>query len=364
MASNKNQHFVPRCYLRPFTVNGENAAINLYNIDRHRFIPGAPVKNQCSRDYFYGQDAELESAIQYTESTYGAVLRDVLTPGCRLNQGHHDVLRIFWMLQNLRTEAACKRAVEMSDDTFEVVRPDPSFAINIKEAVQLAMGIFADSMWMLSDLKVCLIKNATDIPFITSDDPAILTNRWHLEDKRTRGRSFGMRAAGALLLLPLSPKIYCLCYDPDIYSIANEAGWMTVRKPSDVEILNQFQLFHCRANLFLGDESYSEALHEFVTKFEHQRPSVRHLVNFAVFDGEQTDSHKRYRVVPKAEFRDYADGIMHSQTIHPRPTAWPSFLLRKNKGVAYFNGTGAGYLRNVHTEGRSNIPFYKVAAYG
>lgn len=60
MATNKNQHFVPRCYLRPFTANGEGVVINLYNIDRQKFIPNAPVKNQCSGNYFYGQDDVLK----------------------------------------------------------------------------------------------------------------------------------------------------------------------------------------------------------------------------------------------------------------------------------------------------------------
>lgn len=34
MASNKNQHFVPRCHLRPFTRDTEGKVINLFNLDR------------------------------------------------------------------------------------------------------------------------------------------------------------------------------------------------------------------------------------------------------------------------------------------------------------------------------------------
>ena len=71
MATNKNQHFVPRCYLKTFTNNGENRAINLLNLDRQRAIPAAPVKNQCSGDYFYGQDNLLETAIRAVEGGYG-----------------------------------------------------------------------------------------------------------------------------------------------------------------------------------------------------------------------------------------------------------------------------------------------------
>src|SRR5439155_750653 len=64
MATNKNQHFVPRCYLRPFTLDSGGLAITLLNIDRMKFVEGAPVKHQCSGDYFYGEDLALEKAHQ------------------------------------------------------------------------------------------------------------------------------------------------------------------------------------------------------------------------------------------------------------------------------------------------------------
>lgn len=78
MASNKNQHFVPRCHLRPFTLGSEDAAISLFNLERKKLIPNAPVKNQCSKDYFYGTDEKLEKAIQLIESGYAQALRDLI----------------------------------------------------------------------------------------------------------------------------------------------------------------------------------------------------------------------------------------------------------------------------------------------
>lgn len=95
MATNKNQHFVPRCYLKAFTQGGENAAINLLNLDRERCIPGAPVKSQCSGDYFYGQDIQLEKAIQSVETEYAAAVARIQQPGYRLTDNDRLVLRIF-----------------------------------------------------------------------------------------------------------------------------------------------------------------------------------------------------------------------------------------------------------------------------
>ena len=99
MATNKNQHFVPRCYLKAFTVGGENKAINIFNIDHSRYIPGAPVKNQCSGDYFYGQDQRLEDAIRSIEGAYDAEAK-ALIDGCKvLKKRTATVLRAFWVLQ-------------------------------------------------------------------------------------------------------------------------------------------------------------------------------------------------------------------------------------------------------------------------
>src|SRR4051812_994327 len=138
MASNKNQHFVPRCYLRPFTIDEADSAINLYNVDRRKFIERAPVKHQCSGAYFYGKDPLLEKAIQAIESKYGAALREILGPGYRLTDEHRYLLKLFWLLQHLRTEAASRRSVEMTELTQNVVgHNDPSFRIEIREAVQM-----------------------------------------------------------------------------------------------------------------------------------------------------------------------------------------------------------------------------------
>lgn len=105
MASNKNQHFVPRCYLKPFTLNGEGAAMNLFNIDRQRFVYKAPVKNQCSRDYFYGKDLILEKQLQTYEAEYAGLLSRIRSPGYVLEADHKVILSRFWLLQYLRTEA-------------------------------------------------------------------------------------------------------------------------------------------------------------------------------------------------------------------------------------------------------------------
>ncbi len=67
VADNKNQHFELKCHFRLFTRDEEGKSIKLVELDRRAAIPNAPVRSQCSGDYFYGQDPRLESAVQIVE---------------------------------------------------------------------------------------------------------------------------------------------------------------------------------------------------------------------------------------------------------------------------------------------------------
>lgn len=362
MATNKNQHFVPRCYLRPFTINGEDAAINLYNIDSQKFISGAPVKNQCSGNYFYGKDDVLEKAIQSVESAYGSTLREICKHGYFLTESHKDVLRIFWLFQYLRTEAAAKRAAEMSNGIGIIAGVDnPDFNLKIKDAVTIAMQLFADEMRIIDDLKICLVKNKSKIPFITSDDPAVLTNKWWLSDSRTKGDSFGLNSAGNLILLPLTPNLLCIGYDGNVYNISHNSGMVDAKSERDVALFNQHQILNCRANLFIHDSKHSQTMGDAYVEVKNIRPPSRYKINYAIRD-TSVGNYVRYRVVDSKECEKHTDALIHSQTIHPIPLFWPKQITFRSKGVVYTNGTGVKYVRYSATLRGNEIPFHKERA--
>lgn len=60
MPSKKNQHFVPRFYLKNFSNDKKKNFIGLFNIDSEVHIENAKLKTQASRDYFYGKDGKVE----------------------------------------------------------------------------------------------------------------------------------------------------------------------------------------------------------------------------------------------------------------------------------------------------------------
>ncbi|GAA0673220.1 DUF4238 domain-containing protein [Rheinheimera tangshanensis] len=362
MASNKNQHYVPQCYLRQFAVDNSTSAINLFNIDREIFINSASLKKQCSKSYFYGDDLELERALQPIEGRYADIVREITRPNYHLTDEHRKFLIFFWRLQYMRTEAASRRSIEMTDGMREVAGLEPQeFKLEMKEAVQLSMRNFVKARFVMNDLKVCLIKNKTKIDFITSDDPAVLTNKWHFLDKRTSGSNFGLGSAGVIILLPITPRILCIGFDSDVYSIPHNKGWVDVKSEREIAIFNEHQYLSSRANIFYQDKYSQEQILASFTLLKNRRPKVRHKIHYAILD-EKFDGYKRFKVVDWREATKHQESIIHTEMINPIPSAWPNTIEWKRKGFVYTNGSGVGYIRESGINPATDHDFVKECA--
>lgn len=347
MASNKNQHFVPRCYLRPFTVDGDGKAIHLVNLDLERAIFGAPVKGQCSGDYFYGDDLVLEKRLQAFEGVYATHLASILGPDYRLTEEDGDVLREFWVLQHMRTEAASRSVVEIYDQMDDEIGPLPAgTTTDIKGAVQTAMKIFFEVRGVLSDLNIRLIRNLTDKPFITSDDPAVMTNRWHLTDARVKGVAPGLQNAGMTGLLPLSPAVMAVMYDGDLHSLPHVHGWLDLTAEADVDAFNEHQILNCYANLYFGGRADADYVRELAARLAAGRPAARFVLEHLVLEHEDAGS-KTYRVGTVEEAKAAENSIVHTAGVLPAPSCWPSQLKWRAGGTVYGSGTGAGFVRKA-----------------
>jgi len=121
MPENKNQHFVPRCALKPFSLDGAGLAINLFNIRRARAIQNAPVKSQCARDYLYGKgEKSAESLLAQLDEQYARIVMR-LGSGANLSKTDEDLLRLFIAVQLRRTAAALNQMRELTSSMKDKV---------------------------------------------------------------------------------------------------------------------------------------------------------------------------------------------------------------------------------------------------
>jgi hypothetical protein len=116
VAGHKNQHFVPKCYLKRFSAYYEGRAINVYNLNRQMAIQNASVKNQCSANYFYGKDLRLEKLLSKEEALYDRIVTQIIGGNAPFNQEYGEHLKRFAYLKFCRTESASRRfALAMQD---------------------------------------------------------------------------------------------------------------------------------------------------------------------------------------------------------------------------------------------------------
>lgn len=343
MASNKNQHFVPQCYLKRFSHENSNSSICLYNYDRKVFVANASIKNQCSKNYFYGEDLKLEKALQPIEGQYSNLMKKIVTPGYKLDKADSDFLLDFWLLQHMRTEAASKRYVEIVEGMTDNLEID-DFKVELDQAVLESMKLFIHARHIIKDMKVCLVKNKSKKRFYASDDPAIHTNKWHFIDERARGMSYGLGSAGNLFLLPLTPSVLMLAYDSDVYDLRPSDGWVNTKNGRDVDCYNYFQLLACNSNIYTGHDSDHVDLTALHNDVDSIKSSVKFKINYAILDSH-IDGYERYKVVDRNEAGEHTKALVHTQSIRTYPPEWPIQIKWKNRGFVVSNGSGIGYVR-------------------
>jgi Protein of unknown function (DUF4238) len=344
----KNQHFVPRCLLKTFTHQGEGRAINLYNIRRDRLIERAPVKGQCAKNYLYGKDRKIEQSLAQIEGPFNS-LRARVVEGSNDPADLQD-LTFFAYLQLRRTEMAVQRLKEsyelMAAGVLEgdhAARP-PSDHSLIMESLLFCLHTRQD----ITDLKVRIVENRTDVDFVICDDPSVFMNRFATQ--KLGDASFGVTSSGLILTMPIAPKFAVLCYDGQIYTVTDLVGGRIVlRDDAAVEALNELQFLKAAENIYFNKWDDRDYVRDQFLTFKDNRPSAWSTVTHLVPDSEGSyrikGESEHYRVGTLEEARQAGTSLMKMSFKYPVPTQWFPPLKFRSKPKTFYEGTGVGHVR-------------------
>lgn len=102
--SKKNQHFVPKFYLRNFSYENNLKEIGLYNTRNHMFVQRAKLKTQGSRDFFYGTDGIIEDKLASIEGDLATMIKHILAQGkeIKFTADEYYILLLFIILTEMR----------------------------------------------------------------------------------------------------------------------------------------------------------------------------------------------------------------------------------------------------------------------
>jgi hypothetical protein len=304
MADKKKQHYVPRFYLKNFSINSEGKAIGIYNVEKNRFIPMGNQKNQAYQDYFYGEDEEIENMLSTVESKASSIIRNIICeeslPG-KLKADHHTLL-VHTIFQWARTLYAADEIEEMLNKLIKTKfkRSEKykdlidKVTINQKYPGVLPLTQTMISLPLLYDLNFILFINHSNIPFISSDHPVVLYNQF-LEKRRDFASNTGFACKGLQIFFPISPK-YCInFYDQDVYTFANPINrTIKLLKDRDVDAINQLQCVNSYTNLYFNEYTSIDYISELFKKAKKYRRKIKATVEESPMKRISDDKYHSY----------------------------------------------------------------------
>lgn len=343
MPDHKNQHFTPRCLLKSFSLGSDGKAINLYTITQDKLIRNAPLKHQCSRDYFYGADGAVEAGLAFTEGKFVQALDRTISGSD--TEDDRGLLRFFAYLQLRRTEMAVTRLAAHQQglfrEIFGVDEPEhPPTEFFMSQSLKICLATHQS----LTDLKTRIIVNQTDVDFVIADDPAVFFNKYAIQ--KLGDTSYGMESSGLVLAMPLTPRLAVICYDGLVYTIPDLShGRSVLKKCADVEAFNELQFLKASANIYFASWESREYVRKQLKAHEQRRTGEFATFTHAISAGKDENGNEVFKEATKEEAQAAGRSIIHSQIKHPIPSRWLSQIKYRNPIKTYYNNTGAGHVR-------------------
>lgn len=349
MADHKNQHFVPRCVLKPFSLERKGLAINLFNLQRTTAIRHAPTKSQCARPYLYGADLELEKRLSELEGHYAQIIAKILSRTA-LSDADRTWLHLFAIVQWRRTARAIDEirafGTQLADAVF-ARHPEQRPVDNrtdhdvMMESIRMALR----SVEYIGDLKLAVIRNQSNVRFVISDDPLVMTNRYHLQKLNTA--NFGLANSGCLLAMPVSPDALLLWYDRGVYTVPNASGSddIPIKNANEANAFNEGQYLNAQHNIYFSVWDDRTAIEQHAVQTKDRRDSVKPKATVLVRDPKAPG--QSYRHGTSEEQAQAREGLVMASRFSPKPTAWPTIVKLRSKPQVYSDGSAAGPMRRA-----------------
>jgi hypothetical protein len=243
--------------LRQFSQDERTLAVLL--VGEGKTIDGAPLRQQCYEDYFYGHDGGIENAFAAVEGRFTTALGDLSRDHLdSLSENQIDDVRLFVHYQRLRTRGAADEVDEFNEALAKnVLSKDDRFKDLDFEKVRIktngaqfnSLHNAMTSFPLALDLEIKFLVSDKKLGFVVSDDPVLSYNQY-VEHHPVLGRwpagSTGLGLKGLQLFLPVSPRVCVAMYDPGSYVFGSIKRRTCDISVHDIRFLNSLQAVNAR----------------------------------------------------------------------------------------------------------------------
>ncbi len=290
----KNQHYIPKLYLRFFSFENNRNQIGFYNFKNKIFKSRIPLKHQASGDFFYGQDGKLEDWLNTVENFSTPVLKKIIETDSIAELGDQsDILLFFIFLLANRTKGFAEYLQEEADVMFDnflaydkrLKDVPKDLKIKLNNPAQIGIDSALKHFPSLLDLESKLIVNNTLIPFVCSDSPVVKYNQY-LEKRNHKSSHVGLPCKGLQLFVPLSPRHLVLYYDGWAYRVGDkQKSTIKINDVKDVARLNYLQAVNCEQQIFFNHELREKEISSMIVEASQFRSIERkHLKSYGTIN--------------------------------------------------------------------------------
>lgn len=221
MSAPKNQHIIPRCYLKQFvdprTPAGQEPYVWIFERDQRHGRRKAPKNIFAETDFYTLKgDYTIEKTLAQIESEYSSIFENKISKNIPLSPEEHVLFCAFVAAMLQRTLKQKENIERFIDEIVEQVtqleqthgiQPNTSeeWKRKKKDAHKLSvMAMIPEITTILFRMNVAFLCSDGRASFITSDAPAFLFNS-ALQFQRFLGP--GLKQKHVEIHMPLSPKI-------------------------------------------------------------------------------------------------------------------------------------------------------------
>ena len=144
---------------------------------------------------------------------------------------------------------------------------------------------------LIYDLKMCLLRNRTDDPFIFSDSPVVFYNTYY---RKVIDRGvLGLQTPGLQVFMPLDSRTTLMLIDATVYEGRyRESDFVDIVHRSDISHLNAIQLHHSSHGVYFSDRQSGEYVRDLLRAHADRlsKPKTEfHIRKNWLVDGQPTD---------------------------------------------------------------------------
>lgn len=309
---------MPRFLVEHFC-NPSDGLVHVFDGKQDKVLPPHRPDDAMMRNYFYDRDNAIERYLaQSIEGPVAALLKEIVAESTVPAAEPGIELFRFLGVQHSRTPAARDEQLNLQSDLILTLTDQflqangydenavNDFAVDWNdEKAQHAWRIIVGdlSSYLYTDLRLSVLVNRTEVPFVLGDHPAVQYN-WYLRKHDLPGTS-SMAAPGVQVFMPISPSHTLMLFDPEVYDIeCGSERKVYVDEDADVDILNDLQLRARQRFVLASSEKCAEDVKLIAEEIEPSTLTAYSTVTLPgreLEDGRRTEllvAHRRQYEVP------------------------------------------------------------------